>query len=185
MTGSELDLSEVQPWPPRENSGSQVDDNGTFEFLVAIIAVGLALLGLLIMTVVAVLATWRQHNDTRGTHGATIEALSRIEEIVRSKTPAGPAAVPPRPTASVADAAPHEGEALRSLLPLLAELDESLRKMSEARTAYSGQVAASLASSEAALRALEESTERIIQGLSDFVEQVRVNNGENYDRPSS
>jgi hypothetical protein len=51
--------------------------------------------------------------------------------------------------------------------------------MSEARAAYSGQVAASLASSEATLRALEESTERIIQGLRDFVEQVRAGNGEN------
>jgi len=46
-------------------------------------------------------------------------------------------------------------------------------------------VAASLASSEAALRALEESTERIIQGLRDFMEQVRAGNGENYNRSSS
>ena len=83
------------------------------------------------------------------------------------------------------EAAPNEGEAMRSLLPLLSELDDSFRKMSEARTAYSGQVADSLASSEAAVRALEESTERIIQGLRDFMEQVRAN-GENYNnRPSS
>jgi hypothetical protein len=163
-----------------------VGDNDTFEFLVAVIAVGLALVGLLIMTVVAVLATWRQHNDTRGTHRATIEALSRIEEIVRSWTPTPAAAFVPRPAPPPAgEAAPNEGEALRSLLPLVSELDQSLRKMSEARAAYSGQVAASLASSEAALRALEESTERIVQGLSDFVEQVRANNGENYHRSSS
>ena len=55
----------------------------------------------------------------------------------------------------------------------------------EARTAYSGQVAASPASSEAALRALEESTERIIQGLRDFMERVRAGNGENYNRSPS
>lgn len=161
-------------------------DNDTFEFLVAVIAVGLALVGLLIMTVVAVLSTWRQHSDTRSTHRATIEALSRIEEIVRSRTLAGPAPSLPRPAPPpTGEAAPNEAEALRSLLPLLSELDESFRKMSEARTVYSGQVAASLASSEAALRALEESTERIIQGLGDFVEQVRAGNSENYNRPSS
>ena len=57
--------------------------------------------------------------------------------------------------------------------------------MSEARTTYSGQVAASLASSEAALRALEESTDRIIQGLRDFMEQVRAGNGENLNRTGS
>jgi hypothetical protein len=163
-----------------------VGDNGTFQFLVAIIAVGLALAGLLIMTVVAVLSTWRQHTDTRGTHRATIEALSRIEEIVRSWGPAGPAPSalrpPPPPTG---EGVPNESEALRSLLPLLSELDESFRKLADARTTYSGQVAASLASSEAALRALEESTERIIQGLRDFVEQVRANNHENFNRPSS
>ena len=154
-------------------------DSETFEFLVAVIAVGLALVGLLIMTLVAVLATWRQHSDTRSTHSATVEALARIEEVVRSGAPAAPVLSPP----PAGEAAPNEGEAMRSLLPLLSELDESFRKMSEARSVYSGQVAASLASSEAALRALEESTERIIQGLSDFVEQVRVGNGENYRPP--
>ena len=160
-------------------------DNDTFQFLVAIIAVGLALAGLLILTVVAVLATWRQHGDTHSTHKATIEALSRIEEIVRSWTPGGPALSLARPALPPIEGGPNEGEALRSLLPLLSELDESFRKMSEARTAYSGQVADSLASSEAAVRALEESTERIIQGLRDFMEQVRAN-GENYNnRPSS
>jgi len=162
-----------------------VGDNDTFQFLVAIIAVGLALAGLLILTVVAVLATWRQHSDTRSTHRATIEALSRIEEIVRSWTPGGPAPLLARPPLPPLEGVPNESEALRSLLPLLSELDESFRKMSEARTAYSGQVAASLASSEAALRALEESTERIIQGLRDFMEQVRAGNGENYNRSSS
>jgi hypothetical protein len=165
--------------------GGLVGDNDTFQFLVAIIAVGLALAGLLIMTVVAVLATWRQHGDTRSTHRATIEALSRIEEIVRGWTPGGPAPFLARPAPPPMEGGLNEGEALRSLLPLLSELDESFRKMSEARTAYSGQVAASLASSEAALRALEESTERIIQGLRDFMEQVRAGNSENYGRPSS
>ena len=163
-------------------------DNDTFEFLVAVIAVGLALVGLLIMTVVAVLATWRQHNDTRGTHRATIEALSRIEEIVRSRPPAAPVPPPPPPRLApppAMEGTPNESEALRSLMPLLSELDDAFRKMAEARTAYSSQVTASLASSEAALRALEESTERIILGLRDFVEQVRANNGENYNRPSS
>ena len=160
-------------------------DNETFQFLVAIIAVGLALAGLLTLTVVAVLATWRQHSDTHSTHRATIEALSRIEEIVRSWTPGGPAPLLARPPLPPLEGVPNESEALRSLLPLLSELDESFRKMSEARTAYSGQVAASLASSEAALRALEESTERIIQGLRDFMEQVRAGNGENYNRSSS
>lgn len=154
-------------------------DNETFEFLVAVIAVGLALVGLLIMTLVAVLATWRQHSETRSTHRATVEALTRIEEVVRGQVLAAPVLSPP----PGAEAAPNEGEAMRSLLPLLSELDESFRKMSEARSVYSGQVAASLASSEAALRALEESTERIIQGLSDFVEQVRAGNGENYRPP--
>ncbi len=155
-------------------------DNDTFEFLVAVIAVGLALLGLLIMTVVSVLSTWRQHNDTRSTHRATIEALSRLEEIVRSQAAAGPVPSLARPAPpSAGEGVPNDGDTLRSLLPLLSELDDSFRKMSEARTAYSGQVAASLASSEAAVRALEESTERIIQGLSEFVEQVRANNGEN------
>jgi hypothetical protein len=162
-----------------------VGDNDTFEFLVAIIAVGLALAGLLIMAVVAILSTWRQHSDTRGTHRATVEALSRIEEIVRGWTPGGPAMPLARAALPPLEGAPNEGEALRSLLPLLSELDDSFRKMSEARTAYSGQVAASLASSEAALRALEESTDRIIQGLRDFMEQVRANNGENYNRPAS
>jgi len=162
-----------------------VGDNDTFQFLVAVIAVGLALSGLLIMTLVAVLGTWRQHGDTRSTHRATIEALSRIEEIVRSWSPAGPVPSVPRTALPPLESAPNDNEALRSLLPLLSELEESFRKMSEARTAYSGQVAASLASSEAALRALEESTERIIQGLSDFVEQVRANNGENYNRTPS
>jgi len=132
-----------------------------------------------------VLATWRQHSDTHSTHRATIEALSRIEEIVRSWTPGGPAPLLARPPLPPLEGVPNESEALRSLLPLLSELDESFRKMSEARTAYSGQVAASLASSEAALRALEESTERIIQGLRDFMEQVRAGNGENYNRSSS
>ena len=160
-------------------------DNDTFQVLVAIIAVALALLGLLIMTVVAVLSTWRQYGDTRSTHRATIEALSRIEEIVRSWAPGGPAHTFVRSAPPPMEAAPNEGEAMRSLLPLLSELDDSFRKMSEARTAYSGQVADSLASSEAAVRALEESTERIIQGLRDFMEQVRAN-GENYNnRPSS
>jgi hypothetical protein len=162
-----------------------VGDSDTFQFLVAIIAVGLALAGLLILTVVAVLATWRQHSDTRCTHGATVEALSRIEEIVRSWALGGPAPSVARAPLPPLEGAPNDSEALRSLLPLLSELDESFSKMSEARTAYSGQVAASLASSEAALRALEESTERIIQGLRDFMEQVRAN-GENYNnRPSS
>jgi hypothetical protein len=165
-----------------------VGDNDTFEFLVAVIAVGLALAGLLVMTLVSVLATWRQHGDMRGTHRATTEALSRIEEIVRSRPPA--AAVPPPPPPRLApppamEGTPNESEALRSLMPLLSELDDAFRKMAEARTAYSSQVTASLASSEAALRALEESTERIILGLRDFVEQVRANNGENYNRPSS
>lgn len=159
-------------------------DNDTFQFLVAIIAVGLALAGLLIMAVVAILSTWRQHTDTRSTHRATVEALSRIEEIVRAWAPGGPAASLARAVAPPLESAPNEGEALRSLLPLLSELDDSFRKMSEARTTYSGQVAASLASSEAALRALEESTDRIIQGLRDFMEQVRAN-GENYNRPAS
>ena len=159
-------------------------DNDTFQFLVAIIAVALALLGLLIMTVVAVLSTWHQHSDARSTHRATVEALSRIEEIVRSWAPGGPVHTLPRSAPPAMEAAPNEGEAMRSLLPLLSELDESFRKMSEARTAYSGHVADSLASSEAAVRALEESTERIIQGLRDFMEQVRAN-GENYNnRPS-
>jgi LmbE family N-acetylglucosaminyl deacetylase len=162
-----------------------VGDSDTFQFLVAIIAVGLALVGLLIMTVVAVVGTWRQHGDTRSTHRATIEALSRIEEIVRSWAPGGPALSLARAPLPPLEGAPNDSEALRSLLPLLSELDESFRKMSEARTAYSGQVAASLASSEAALRALEESTERIIQGLHDFMEQVRAGNGENYNRSSS
>ena len=162
--------------------GVLVDDSDTFQFLVAIIAVGLALVGLLILTVVAVLATWRQHSDTRCTHKATIEALSRIEEIVRSWAPGGPAPMA-RPPLPPLEGAPNDSEALRSLLPLLSELDESFSKMSEARTAYSGQVATSLASSEAALRALEESTERIIQGLREFMEQVRAGNGENYSRP--
>jgi len=175
----------VRPCPSRNELGGLVGDNDTFQFLVAIIAVGLALVGLLILTVVAVLATWRQHGDTYGTHKATIEALSRIEEIVRSWAPGGPALSLARPVLPPIEGAPNEGEALRSLLPLLSELDESFRKMSEARTAYSGQVAASLASSEAALRALEESTERIILGLRDFMEQVRAGNGENYNRPSS
>lgn len=161
-------------------------DNDTFEFLVAVIAVGLALLGLLIMTVVSILSTWRQNNDTRSTHKATVEALSRLEEIMRGQAAAGP--VPslagPAPP-SVGEGVPNDGDTLRSLLPLLSELDDSFRKMSEARTAYSGQVAASLASSEAAVRALEESTERIIQGLSEFVEQVRANNGENSHPPPS
>jgi len=161
-----------------------VGDNDTFEFLVAIIAVGLALVGLLIMAVVAILSTWRQHSDTRSTHRATIEALSRIEEIVRAWAPGGPAASLARAVPPPLEAAPNEGEALRSLLPLLSELDDSFRKMSEARTTYSGQVAASLASSEAALRALEESTDGIIQGLREFMEQVRAN-GENYNRPAS
>jgi hypothetical protein len=162
-----------------------VGNNDTFEFLVAIIAVGLALAGLLIMAVVAILSTWRQHSDTRSTHRATIEALSRIEEIVRSwSAVGGPAASYLRPAPPL-EGAPNESEALRSLLPLLSELDESFRKMSEARTTYSGQVAASLASSEAALRALEESTDRIIQGLRDFMEQVRAGNGENFNRPAS
>ena len=159
-------------------------DNDTFQFLVAIIAVGLALAGLLIMAVVAILSTWRQHTDARGTHRATVEALSRIEEIVRTWAPGGPAASLARAVPPPLEGAPNEGEALRSLLPLLSELDDSFRKMSEARTTYSGQVAASLASSEAALRALEESTDRIIQGLRDFMEQVRAN-GENYNRPGS
>jgi hypothetical protein len=162
-----------------------VGDNDTFEFLVAIIAVGLALAGLLILAVVAILSTWRQHSDARGTHRATVEALSRIEEIVRNWGPGGPAAPPARAIPPPLEAAPNDGEALRSLLPLLSELDDSFRKMSEARTTYSGQVAASLASSEAALRALEESTDRIIQGLRDFMEQVRANNGENYNRPAT
>jgi hypothetical protein len=162
-----------------------VGDNNTFQFLVAIVAVGLALTGLLIMTAVAVVGTWRQHADTRSTYRATIEALSRIEEIARGWTPAVPVPSPARPAPPPVEVAPNEGEALRSLLPLLSELDESFRKMSEARTAYSGQVAASLASSEAAVRALEESTERIIQGLREFMEQVRANNGENYNRTSS
>jgi hypothetical protein len=161
-----------------------VGDNDTFQFLVAIIAVGLALAGLLIMAVVAILSTWRQHTDTRSTHRATVEALSRIEEFVRAWAPGGPVASLPRAVAPPLESAPNEGEALRSLLPLLSELDDSFRKMSEARTTYSGQVAASLASSEAALRALEESTDRIIQGLRDFMEQVRAN-GENYNRPAS
>jgi hypothetical protein len=162
-----------------------VGNNDTFEFLVAIIAVGLALAGLLIMAVVAILSTWRQHSDTRSTHRATIEALSRIEEIVRSWSAAGLAPSYVRPAPPSLEGAPNESEALRSLLPLLSELDESFRKMSEARTTYSGQVAASLASSEAALRALEESTDRIIQGLRDFMEQVRAGNGENFNRPAS
>jgi hypothetical protein len=162
-----------------------VGDSDTFQFLVAIIAVGLALAGLLIMTAVAVVGTWHQHSDTRSTHRATIEALSRIEEMVRSWTPGGPLPSLPRLAPPPMEGVPNEGEAMRSLLPLLSELDESFRKMSEARTAYSGQVAASLASSEAALRALEESTERIIQGLRDFMEQVRAGNGENYNRSSS
>jgi LmbE family N-acetylglucosaminyl deacetylase len=168
--------------PFAQQIGGLVGDNDNFQFLVAIIAVGLALAGLLILTVVAVLATWRQHSDTRSTHRATIEALSRIEEIVRSWTPGGPAPLLARPPLPPLEGVPNESEALRSLLPLLSELDESFRQMSEARTAYSGQVAASLASSEAALRALEESTERIIQGLREFMEQVRAGNGENYNR---
>jgi hypothetical protein len=165
-----------------------VGDNDTFEFLVAVIAVGLALAGLLVMTLVSVLATWRQHGDMRGTHRATTEALSRIEEIVRSRPPAAPVPPPPPPRLApppAMEGTPNENEALRSLMPLLSELDDAFRKMAEARTAYSSQVTASLASSEAALRALEESTERIILGLRDFVEQVRANNGENYNRPSS
>jgi hypothetical protein len=162
-----------------------VGDSDTFQFLVAVIAVGLALAGLLIIAVVAVLGTWRQYADARSTHSATIEALSRIEEIVRTWTPSAPAPSLARPAPPPVEGAPNESEALRSLLPLLSELDESFRKMSEARTAYSGQVAAGLASSEAALRALEESTERIIQGLHDFMEQVRAGNGENYNRPSA
>ncbi len=149
----------------------------------AIIAVGLALAGLIIMTVVAVLATWRQQSDTRSTHKATVEALSRIEEIVRSWAPGGPVPSIERPPLAPLEGAPNESEALGSLLPFLSELDDSFRKMSEARTAYSGQVAASLASSEAALRALEESTERIIQGLRDFIERVRAGNSENYNQP--
>jgi hypothetical protein len=162
-----------------------VGDSDTFQFLVAVIAVALALLGLLIMTVVAVLSTWHQQSDTRSTHKATIEALSRIEEIVRSWAPSGPAHTYARAALPPMEPAPNEGEAMRSLLPLLSELDESFRKMSEARSAYSGQVADSLASTEAAMRALEESTERIIQGLRDFMEQVRAN-GENYNnRPPS
>ena len=160
-------------------------DSDTFQFLVAVIAVALALLGLLIITVVAVLSTWHQYSDTRGTHRATVEALSRIEEIVRSWAPSGPAQSVARAAPPPLEAAPNESEAMRSLLPLLSELDESFRKMSEARTVYSGQVADSLASSEAAVRALEESTERIIQGLRDFMEQVRAGNGENYNRSSS
>jgi len=163
-----------------------VGDNDNFEFLVAVIAVGLALAGLLIMAVVAILSTWRQHSDTRSTHRATIEALSHIEEMVRSwSSVGGPAASYVRAAPPPLEGAPNESEALRSLLPLLSELDESFRKMSEARTTYSGQVAASLAGSEAALRALEESTERIIVGLRDFMEQVRAGNGENYNRPAS
>jgi len=162
-----------------------VGESDTFEFLVAIIAVGLALVGLLIMTMVAVLATWRQHSDTRGTHRATIEALSRIEEMVRSWTMVASAPSVARPAPPPVEPVQNEGEALRSLVPLVSELDDSLRKMSEARTAYSSQVAASLENSEAALRALEESTERIVEGLRGFVEQVRANNGENYHRPSS
>jgi len=169
----------VRPCPSRNELGGLVGDNNTFQFLVAIIAVVLALAGLLIMTVVALLAIWHQYNDTRSTHKATTEAISRIEEIVRGWAPGGPASSLPRPALPPIEGVANEGEALRSLLPLLSELDESFRQMSEARAAYSGQVAASLASSEATLRALEESTERIIQGLRDFVEQVRAGNGEN------
>ena len=161
-------------------------DNDTFEFLVAVIAVGLALAGLLVMAVVAILSTWRQHSDSHSTHRATIEALSHIEEMVRSwSSGGGPAVSYARPAPPPLEGLPNESEALRSLLPLLSELDESFRKMSEARTTYSGQVAASLAGSEAALRALEESTDRIIQGLRDFMEQVRAGNGENLNRSGS
>ena len=128
-----------------------MSNSDIFQFVVAVIAVALALVGLLAMTAVAVLSTWRQQNDIHSTHRATIEALSRIEEIVRGWTAGGPAASPARPAPPPIEGAPNEGEALRSLLPLLSELDESFRNMSEARTAYSGQVAASLASSEAAL----------------------------------
>ena len=104
-------------------------DNDTFQFLVAIIAVGLALAGLLILTVVAVLATWRQHSDTRSTHRATIEALSRIEEIVRSWTPGGPAPLLARPPLPPLEGVPNESEALRSLL----KMSETTRRLTRRR----------------------------------------------------
>ena len=156
-------------------------DSDTFQFLVAIIAVGLALVGLLIMTVVAVLATWRQHGDTRSTHRATVEALSRIEEIVRSWAPGGPAPSLARAPLPPLEGAPNDSEALRSLLPLLSELDESFRRCQRRAPPTAARWRPAWPAARRPSERWRSRTERIIQGLRDFMEQVRAGNGENYN----
>lgn len=141
------------------------------EDILAAAGVSTALAGVFLLTVVAIVSTWRLSHDLRRGQQDLLHSFGRIEGLVNGLF--ADRVTKPRETEGIAAVSPTEfSQQLTSVAEQIQRLREAVRDLSESRASEVREVAQAAGEMETTLKRLETAVSLMADGVAAFIQRL-------------